>query len=402
MLKTLANHNPDLRTLLEKGYALALDSNCLVVRDIPYLDDSGELGWGAIVAKLVFENDEIVRPEDHQIHWSAPRPFGLEGELIRGLGGGPAKLNLSDRCSDVVIQQSFSHKLKENGQPRAYLDHVEKIESYVAMISGPAMQRFGVSPITFRDCEEEPDKSVFKIRDTLTSRAEISDLAKLFENDVVAIIGLGGTGAYVLDFMAKTPVREIRAFDPDQFFVHNAFRSPGRLDIVDENKSELRKSKADVYQARYESFRDGLTVKPLFVDESSGDEFDGVTFAFVCVDKGSSRKQILDLLISKNIPFIDVGMGLNRKPGPISGTIRTTYFQKDEGAAVREKGYVPEVDPSDDVYRTNIQIAELNSLNAALAVLRFKQIRGFYVGPESSNQLLFTLDNLSLLRPDDE
>lgn len=400
MLKILANHNPDLEVLLKKGYALALDTNYLIVRDVPYLDAAGELMWGAFAALIDFEDKVTIRPKDHQVLWSAPRPYGLDGQPIRGLGGGPAQLNLSDHCSDVVIQQSFSHKLKENGQLRAYIDHIEKIESYVSMISGPAMQKFDVSPYTFRDCEEEPQNSVFKLRDTLTSRAEISDLAKLFESDVVAIIGLGGTGAYVLDFMVKTPVREIRAFDPDRFFVHNAFRSPGRLDLADGN--ELRQPKAEVYRARYENFRHGLTVNPLFVDESTSDEFDGVTFVFVCVDKGSSRKRILDLLISKNIPFIDVGMGLNRKPGPISGTIRTTYFPKDEGSTVRGKSYVPEADPSDDVYKTNIQIAELNALNAALAVLRFKQIRGFYVGPTSTNQLLFTLDNLSLLEPDDE
>lgn len=400
MLKTLASRNPDLKALLEKGYALALDTNYLIVRDIPYLDAVGQLKWGALVAKLVFEDDVTVRPEDHQVFWAGPRPYGLDGQVIRGLGGGDAQLSLSERCSDVVVQQRFSHKLKEGGQLRAYVDHVEKIDSYVTMISGPAMQQFDANPYTFRDCEEQPPNSVFKLRDTLTSRAEISDLAKLFENDVVAIIGLGGTGAYLLDFMVKTPVREIRGFDPDHFFVHNAFRSPGHLDVTE--GGELRQPKAEVYRTRYENFRHGLTIKSLHVDESSGDEFDGVNFAFVCVDKGSSRKRILDLLISRNIPFIDVGMGLNRRPGPISGMIRTTYFPKDLGGAVRQKGYVPEADPSDDVYKTNIQIAELNALNAALAVLRYKQTRGFYAGPASSNQLLLTLDNLSLLEPDDD
>jgi hypothetical protein len=400
LLKTLASHNPDLKALLEKGYALALDTNCLIVRDIPYLNAAGGLKWGALVAKLVFEDDVTVRPEDHQVFWADPRPYGLDGQVVRGLGGEAAQFNLSERCSDVVVQQRFSHKLKEGGQLRAYVDHVEKIESYVTMISGPAMQKFNVDPYTFREYEEEPPSSVFRLRDTLTSRAEISDLAKLFENDVVAIIGLGGTGAYLLDFMVKTPVREIRGFDPDKFFVHNAFRSPGHLDVGE--GSELRQPKAEVYCKRYENFRYGLTIKPAFVDESSGDEFEGVTFAFVCVDKGSSRKRIFDLLISKNIPFIDVGMGLNRKPGPISGTVRTTYFPKDAGNAVREKGYAPEVDPSDDVYKNNIQIGELNALNAALAVLRFKQIRGFYVGPVSSDQVLLTLDNLSLLEPGDD
>lgn len=398
MLKTLASHNPDLQRLLEKGYALTIDSNYLVVRDIPYLDSTGQLQLSAFVGKLVLEDQTRVRPENHQIFFAAPRPFGLDGQVVRGLGGGEATLSLSDSCSDIIVRQSFSHKLKEGDQLRDYVDHFEKIESYVLMVCGPAITRFGVTPYTFRNYEEETPNSVFKLHDTMTSRAEISDLAKLFEQDVIAVIGLGGSGGYVLDFMVKTPVREIRGFDPDSFFVHNAFRSPGHLDV--EEGAELRQSKAEVYQNRYENFRYGLTIKPLFIDEMSAVELEGVTFAFVSVDKGSSRKSIIDLLIAKNIPFIDVGMGLKRLGGPISGTVRTTYFPHDSGQVVRSKCYVPETDPPDDVYKSNIQIAELNALNAALAVLRFKQIRGFYAGPEHSDQLLLTLDNLSLLVPD--
>ncbi len=400
MLKTLASRNLDLKALLERGFALAIDSNYLVVRDIPYLDAAGQVQRAALVGKLVLEDQERVRPDDHTMFWSGSHPFGLDGQAIRGLGAGAANLVLSDKSSDVAVQHRFSHKLKTKGEFRAYVDHVEKIDSYVSMISGPAMERFGVDPYTFRDCEEENPNTVFKLRDTLTSRAEITDLAKRFENDVVAVIGLGGTGAYVLDFMVKTPVREIRGFDADNFFVHNAFRSPGRLDVGKE--VELRRPKAEVYLKRYENFRNGLTIKPLFIDESSTAELEAVTFAFVCVDKGSSRKRIFDLLIAMNIPFIDVGMGLNRKAGLISGTVRTTYFPQGSGQSVRDKGYAPETDPVDDVYKTNIQIAEVNALNAAFAVLRFKQLRGFYVGPASSNQLLLTLDNLSLLDPDED
>jgi len=402
VLKTLASRNPDLKALLEKGYALSDDTNCLIVRDIPYLDATGQLQRGAMVSKFADENGTIVRPADHQIFWSGSRPHGLDGNSVAGLGGGAATFSLSESCSDVVMRQSFSHKLKDKatGQTREYADHFEKIENYTAMIAGPAMQRFDVTPYTFAEYEEEVPNTVFRLRDTLTSRAEITDLAKLFHGDVVAVIGLGGTGSYVLDLLVKTPVREIRGFDFDKYYVHNAFRSPGFLDTSEEG--ELRRLKAEVYQRRYENFRHGLSIKALFIDEATAGELDGVTFAFVCVDKGSSRKRIFDLLISKNIPFIDVGMGLNRKPGRISGTVRTTYFPQDVGQAVREKVYAPETDPADDVYKSNIQIAEVNALNAALAVLRFKQIRGFYVGPPAVHQLLLTFDNLSLLSPDED
>ncbi len=370
MLHRLASHNDDLRRLLEKGYAVAVDSNHLVVRDIPYLDGEGGLQWGAIVAKLEFIDKVRVTQDDHQVYFAGSVPHGLDGNPIPNLAGGPTNIALSEACSDVVVQRSFSNKPKATGR---FEDFFHKIESYVAIISGPAMEAHGANPHTFRSVEEAPTDSAFKFHDTLTTRAEISDLAAKFKDDVIAIIGLGGTGAYVLDFLAKTPVREIRAFDLDPYHVHNAFRSPGRLE-----ESELGKSKAAVYGGRYENFRTGLSVTPAFIDASCHDEVDGVTFAFVCVDKGSSRAGIFDLLISKGIPFIDVGMGLNRKRGPISGLLRTDYYSAKHGKKVREKELAPLTDDLDDIYRTNIQISELNALNACLAVVRFKQIRGFY------------------------
>lgn len=64
----------------------------------------------------------------------------------------------------------------------------------------------------------------------------------------------------------------------------------------------------------------------------SAAEFEGVTFAFVCVDRGSARDEIFDLLIQLGIPFIDVGMGLKRKDGPINGMMRVTFFQTENAA----------------------------------------------------------------------
>ena len=323
---------------------------------------------------------------DHQVYFAGSVPHGLDGVPIPNLAGGPTSIALSEACSDVVVQRSFSNKPKATGR---FADFFHKIESYVAIISGPAMEAHGANPCTFRSVEAAPTDSVFKFHDTLTTRAEISDLAAKFKDDVIAIIGLGGTGAYVLDFLAKTPVREIRAFDLDPYHVHNAFRSPGRLE-----ESELGKSKAVVYGGRYENFRTGLSVTPAFIDASCHDEVDGVTFAFVCVDKGSSRAGIFDLLIAKGIPFIDVGMGLNRKRGPISGLLRATYYSAEHGQEVRDKDLAPLTDDPDDIYRTNIQISELNALNACLAVVRFKQLRGFYFEDAPYHHLVMDVSDL--------
>jgi hypothetical protein len=384
----LVSHNEDIQRLIDKGYAVAFDSNYLLVRDVPYLDAERTLQIGAIVTKFVSIDGERLAQEDHQIFFAGSHPHELDGKPISNLAGGPTQLALSEASKDVVVQRSFSNKPKGG-----FADFFAKIDSYVGIISGPAIEMYGVTPYTFRAVDSVVSDSIFKFHDTLTSRAEITDLAAKFKDDVVVVIGLGGTGSYVMDLLVKTPVREIRAFDPDPFHVHNAFRSPGRLEQPD-----LGQTKAQAYLSRYENFRHGLTIEPKFVDASSTEEVQGATFAFVCVDKGTSRAGIFELLIANHIPFIDVGMGLKRtKENVLNGQIRVTYYSTENAVALRDKQLAPLTDPADDIYRVNIQISELNAINAALAVIKFKQLRGFYARAVPTYHLLFEIADLKIV-----
>jgi molybdopterin/thiamine biosynthesis adenylyltransferase len=386
MVTALAEHNPDIRQLLEKGYALSIDSDYLVVRDVSYLDENKILQVGSLISKVVDVDKKQIRLHDHQMLFCGSHPCQMDGTPIQNMGGGPATLALAS--ADLVVQRNFSHK-PGNG----YTDFYEKVETYVYIICGPAIELYGnkAHPWTFRTVEAAGE-SVFKYRDTLTSRAEIGDLSAKFNEEVIAIIGLGGTGSYVLDFLVKTPVKEIRGFDLDSFHVHNAFRSPGKIE-----EDELGKRKAEVYQKRYEDFRSGVNLNSKKILSDSTEELQGVTFAFICVDKGSSRADILDVLIKMKIPFIDVGMGLDRKEGSISGMLRTVYFSKENPQDTLEKNIVPLTDPADDIYRNNIQISELNALNACLAVIKYKQVLGFYTDDNSFYHTLFNLESLKTI-----
>jgi hypothetical protein len=188
LLIALANHNADIQQLLEKGYALRIDGAHLVVRDIPYLDSNKMLQTGALVAKLVFIDKVRVTQDDHQVYFAGSAPYGLDGSPIPNLGGGATTIALTK--TDVVVQRSFSNK-----PPNGFTNFFEKITHYVNVISGPAMALHNANPLTFRVDSETIGGSIFKFHDTLTSRAEISDLSALFKEDVIAIIGLGGTGA---------------------------------------------------------------------------------------------------------------------------------------------------------------------------------------------------------------
>jgi hypothetical protein len=163
-------------------------------------------------------------------------------------------------------------------------------------------------------------------------------------------------------------------------------------------ETDLGQGKADVCRLRYDNFREGLVLRPKDIDHSSAADLEGVTFAFVCVDKGSARAEIFDLLIRLGIPFIDVGMGLNRKQRALSGTLRATYYSADNANKIRDMQLAEMVDDPDDIYRKNIQIAELNALNASVAVIRYKQLRGFYVDDKTPSHLLISVESLHTFR----
>ena len=56
----------------------------------------------------------------------------------------------------------------------------------------------------------------------------------------IGIIGLGGTGSYILDFIAKTYVGEIHLYDSDKVLQHNAFRAPGAPSLQKLNEPVLK------------------------------------------------------------------------------------------------------------------------------------------------------------------
>ena len=109
----------------------------------------------------------------------------------------------------------------------------------------------------------------------------------------MAIVGLGGTGSYVLDMVAKTPVQEIRLFDNDEFLQHNAFRSPGAPSL-----GELREApkKVEYLKAIYSNMHRRIVAQSVNLDASNIHLLDGVTFAFLCMDDGEAKQLIVHKL----------------------------------------------------------------------------------------------------------
>lgn len=240
-------------------------------------------------------------------------------------------------------------------------------------------------------------KIVFKYPDTNSSRAGITSLNSKFDGQKIAIIGLGGTGSYILDLIAKTHVGEIHLYDGDVFQVHNAFRSPGACSIdgfgVDGNLK-----KVDYYVDIYSRMRNDVIAHSIYVDESNIHDFSVYDFVFISVDSNTVRSFITKALLELKVSFIDVGMGLNLSDNKLLGTIRVTAATPENNAHLQHRIGADEV--AENEYATNIQIAELNCLNATLAVIRWKKMVGFYQDFKEEFNSLYLINTGKLLNED--
>jgi hypothetical protein len=77
----------------------------------------------------------------------------------------------------------------------------------------------------------------------------------------------------------------------------------------------------------------------------------------------------------------------------LTGQVRVTTSLDGHRDHVWTKGAIPLSDEDvDNEYSQNIQIADLNALNAALAVIRWKRLQGFYLDLERELHSLYPLD----------
>ena len=230
----------------------------------------------------------------------------------------------------------------------------------------------------------------------MSSRYDIQAINDKLKNERIAIVGLGGTGSYVLDFVSKTPVKEIHLFDGDVFSSHNAFRAPGAASF---DELCARRQKTEYFASKYENMRDGIVSHAEYLTEDNIDQLLDFDFVFVCIDNGKARKLVIEFLGYNGKPFVDAGMGLSVNNNAILGSVRTTCCNSDNFEIV--KANMPLGDPKvDAVYKTNVQISELNALNATLAVIKWKQTMGFYnkLEQDSSDEVVFTLNDFKLLK----
>lgn|SRR2546425_2685033 len=374
----LISRSGDLKRLRDEGYEVELSNGYLLINHIPYVNGNKQVAYGTLVSTLDLVGDITARPSSHVALWLGDYPCDSKGSQLTKLVNSSAHEQIRE---GLVATYSFSQK-----PTGGYQDYYQKMTAYIRILEGEAHALdSSVASQTFPVVAIDEEESVFHYLDNASSRSGITGINEKLKGDRIAIVGLGGTGAYILDLVAKTLVAEIHLFDGDTFLQHNAFRCPGAPSCDDLTK---KPTKVGWFAENYSKMRRRIIPHSQYIDERNVAELKAMTFVFICLDKGASRRIIVDYLIENKIPFIDVGMGLYVEKDALGGLVRVTTCTPSFHEHAKKQ--IPFGDGDEDnPYSRNIQIADLNALNATLAVIKWKKIRGFYADMENEHNTVY-------------
>jgi hypothetical protein len=364
---TLVARSPDLTQLVSEGYDVEIRDENLVVHHVPYVTEAGSVEYCILVSELTTNGESTITPGRHEVFVVGGIPYDHQGNKVSFI----ADEDRHDYGGGLVASCRLS--AKRHGQmPKDYYD---KIQHYVTLLGRHA--RASDPTATHENYparESSASESVFRYHDAATSRTGLSAVTAKLRAGRVAIVGLGGTGAYILDLVAKTPVDEIHLYDDDRFWAHNAFRAPGAASL-DEIKPG--QAKVDYFFSKYDSMRRSIVPHCVKITDENINDLREMSFVFLAMDAGPTKRIIIDHLKEWSSPFIDCGIGVQRNDNSLRGVVRTTtglpghYDHIDRRISFR--------DITEDEYDWNLQTADLNMLNAVLAVIKWKKHVGYYV-----------------------
>ncbi len=375
MSKPPTGPEDSISRLYSDGYDVLLENGHLKVR-VPYLSPSGPRGDGRLVLP-VNDTDGVLNDalSDHTIWFSGEEPRDERGAPLGGA-------NQRDLGNGDTANFMLSFKPPSGSYASLY----EKVRGYARILSTPAVQLDPVLSATpgaaFQVVE---DGLPFVYRDTNTTRAGLTELSNLFRGHTVAIVGVGGTGSYILDQVAKTWVDRIILIDGDVFENHNAFRAPG---AASHEALQKRQSKAEYFAAEYSRMHTGITPHAEHLTADNLDLLADATFVFLAAADAKARPDIMVWLRERSIPFIDVGMGVSIGDSGLTGLLKVTSYPIGADALPLQSA---DTAPGEDDYGSNIQVADLNALNAVLAVIQWKRQLGYFAAHSLTTETVYKL-----------
>lgn len=382
--------NQDIQRLLDAEYQVTIEGNYLIVDNVPYVSSERKVCRGALISAYTFANG-ATDTGDHTVWFTGSMPYMADGtsleNAIHAGGAMPGPETVAGRtvfCRFSNYPDPETQALMRTDAFVKMTHYIRKLERFVAAID-PLATAAGQ-----RSFKENVQPSVFHYPNTSIARAGLEAYESKLIVNKVAIVGLGGTGAYILDALAKTPVAAIQLFDGDVIESHNAFRLPG---AIPGSLVATGLQKTEYLRDVYHHLRGGLESFPFRVDENTVHRLDGCDFVFIAVDHGPSRGLIANHLMAKGIPFIDVGIGVEKIPEDVKllGRARVTFVDPRHENAAKAVASLPVADDKNEEVYNNIQLVELNAINAMLAIVKYKQYLDFYSEEILYDSLKYTL-----------
>jgi len=205
-------------------------------------------------------------------------------------------------------------------------------------------------------------------------------------------VGAGGTGSYVLDFLARLGVGDIMVIDPDLMELSNVSR------VANSCPSDVGRPKVDVARdgiSRANSFARVGTIRGSVTARQVGIELAGVDLAFCCTDNHSSRAVLSQMSYEFGLPVIDIGTQVVLEDGLVSriagkvvkigpgfpclwcaedldsARITEENLPPEEGARLAREGYVRGLDVKEPAVVT---------YNATVAALASGEMLSWFLG----------------------
>lgn len=363
--------------LFAEGYDLVLSNGHLVIGRVPYISPGGRVRRDGRLVLPVDDSGGAIADAvgDHTIWFAGDEP--------RDEHGAPLGVNVP---RDIAGVGAVSWMLSFKPPSGQYTGLYEKVRNYARILSSAAQQLDpAVTATPGAAFQAVEDGLPFVYRDTNTTRAGLTSLNNVFRGHTIAIVGIGGTGSYILDQVAKTWVDRIILVDGDEFENHNAFRAPGAAAL---ETLQDPPNKAEYFAAEYSRMHTGITAHAQSLRADNLHLIEDATFVFLAAADAQERPQIMAWLHERGIPSMDVGLGLSQAEAGLTGLLKTTAYLPGNGMVPPAQPAAP---PAEDDYNSNIQVADLNALNALMAVIAWKRYLGYYASHTPASEIVYKL-----------
>ncbi len=303
---------------------------------------------------------------------------------IRGLSHGRLYDRSGNELTNGVIrrdQTSLVLSIKLKG--REYEDAWEALNSYVkqiyALFLGGSASRGEAAPRPYAF-------------DVLGDQLPVSvEWRGLVAQERVALVGLGGVGAWIADFVVKAGPREVHGWDYDCIEPKNILRMPGGLDP----NVWIGRPKADWFKETYSLIHTNVHGHNARVlPENVHAAIEGTTFAFVAVDDAHDRMMVCDALASAGVPFVVAGLSPVRKDKRVTVSMRIVTAHVGVSSW---RDAVPQVGQAGQDDYGSLDLPDVYSMAAGWAIQSWRKMRGQFWQEQREECLDYSATDQSLI-----